>query len=51
MPVWSIILIVVGALLIAEAVVHRHVIAAMFRKKPFKAPKWHVWLPKKMRVG
>ena len=51
MPAWSIVLIVVAVVLIAECIIHRHVIGAMIHKKPFKAPKWHVWLPKKFRVS
>ena len=52
MPTWAIILIcVVAALLISSSIIHRHVIRAIFKRQPFKAPSWHVWLPKKMRVG
>ena len=51
MPTWSIVLIAVfGALILFSSIVHRHVIAAMFRHQPFKAPKWHVWLPQSLRV-
>ncbi|MBO4385234.1 MAG: hypothetical protein J5854_07445 [Clostridia bacterium] len=51
MPTWSIVLIAVAAaLILSSGIIHRHVIAAMIKRRPFKAPKWHVWLPKKMRV-
>lgn len=51
MPTWSIVLIAVAAaLILSSSIIHRHVIAAMIKRKPFKAPKWHVWLPPKMRV-
>ncbi len=52
MPTWLIILIVVLVVcIIASSIIHRHVIKAIINHKPFKAPKWHVWLPKSMRVG
>lgn len=52
MPTWAYILIgVVAAMLISSSIIHRHVIKAIFKGQPFKAPKWHVWLPKKMRVS
>ena len=51
MPVWAIVLIAVfGSMILFSGIVHRHVIAAMIKRKPFKAPKWHVWLPEKLRV-
>ena len=51
MPKWAIILIsVIGVYIIAICIIHRHVIKAIINHKPFKAPKWHVWLPKSMRV-
>ena len=51
MPTWAIVLIaVLGALILSSSIIHRHVIAAIFQHKPFKAPAWHVWLPKKMRA-
>lgn len=52
MPKWLIILLIVlGVYIIASCIIHRHVLKAIFNKKPFKAPSWHVWLPKSMRVG
>ncbi len=51
MPVWSIVLIAAFAVLVINGVIHRHVLVALFKHKPFKAPKWHVWLPKKIRVS
>ena len=52
MPAWAIVLIAVfGALILMSSIIHRHVIAAIFKRKPFKAPGWHVWLPKSMRVS
>lgn len=52
MPIWLIIVLSVIAVdVIAGCIIHRHVINAAIKKKPRgKAPKWHVWLPKKMRV-
>ena len=51
MKPWAIILLsVLGVYIIASCIIHRHVLKAIINKKPFKAPKWHVWLPKKMRV-
>jgi hypothetical protein len=52
MPIWLIILLIVLAVLIGtSSIVHRHVIKNLIQRKPLgKAPKWHVWLPKKMRV-
>ena len=55
MPVWAIVLIVVGSVLLLEiivlAIIHRHVLKAAFKGGPKpKAPKWHVWVPKKHRV-
>ena len=51
MPIWLIILLIVlGVYIVASCIIHRHVIKAIINHKPFKAPKWHVWLPKKMRV-
>lgn len=52
MPTWAIVLIAVcGALILSSCIIHRRVIAAIVKRKPFKAPNWHVWLPKKLRVG
>ena len=51
MPTWLIVIIAVfGALILSSSIIHRHVIAAMIKRKPFKAPKWHVWMPENMRV-
>ncbi len=51
MPIWLIVLLIVlGVDIIVGCIIHRHVIKAMINHKPFKAPKWHVWLPKSMRV-
>ena len=51
MPTWSIVLIAVfAALILSSCIIHRHVIAAIIKHKPFKAPKWHVWLPESMRI-
>ncbi len=45
-----IVLIVLGVLILASAIVHRRVIKSLIKyKKLPKAPKWHFWLPKKMR--
>ena len=52
MPTWAIVLIAVfGSLILFSSIVHRHVIVAICKRKPFKAPSWHVWLPKSMRVN
>ena len=52
MPTWAIVLIIIfGVLILSSSIIHRHVIAAMIKRKPFKAPKWHVWLPKSLRVS
>ena len=51
MPIWAIILIAVFVVdFIVFCIIHRHKIKAMINHKPFKAPKWHVWLPKNMRM-
>ena len=51
MPTWLIVLLaVLGSLILFSGIVHRSVIAAMIKGRSFKAPKWHVWLPEKMRV-
>ena len=51
MKPWVIILLsVLGVYIVASCIIHRHVIKAIINHQPFKAPKWHVWLPKKMRV-
>ncbi|MBR6321329.1 MAG: hypothetical protein IKR59_00540 [Lachnospiraceae bacterium] len=45
-----IVLIVVGVIILASAVIHRRVIRSLIKFKFMpKAPKWHFWLPKKMR--
>ncbi len=45
-----IVLIIVGVIILTSAVIHRRVIRSLikFRFMP-KAPKWHIWLPKKLR--
>ena len=55
MPPWAIALIIVGSVLLLDlivlAVIHRHLLKAIFKGGPrFKAPKWHFWIPKKHRV-
>lgn len=52
MPIGAIIAIIVVSLyLISSAIIHRHVLQAIIKHEPRgKAPKWHVWLPKKMRM-
>ena len=51
MPTWLIILLsVLAALILSSGIIHRHVIIAIIKHKPFKAPKWHVWLPESLRV-
>lgn len=55
MPVWAIVLIIVGSVLLVEiivfCVIHRHLLKAVFKGLPrTKAPKWHFWIPKKNRV-
>ena len=52
MPTWAIVLIAVfGALILSSCIIHRHVIVAICKHKPFKAPNWHVWLPKRIRAN
>lgn len=55
MPVWAIVLIIVGSVLLLDiiifAIIHRHLIKAIFKGGPRpKAPKWHFWVPKKNRI-
>lgn len=55
MPVWAIVLIIIGAVLlldiIAFVIIHRHLLKSIFKGGPkMKAPKWHFWIPKKHRV-
>ncbi len=52
MPIGAIIaIIIVVVYLISSAIIHRHVLRAIIKREPRgKAPKWHVWLPKKMRM-
>ena len=55
MPTWAIVLIIIGAVLLVEVIVfsiiHRHLLKSLFKGGPkMKAPKWHVWIPKKHRV-
>lgn len=55
LPTWAIVLIIIGSILILEiiifAFIHPHLIKAIFKRGPFpRAPKWHVWIPKKYRV-
>lgn len=54
MPVWAIVLIIVGSILLVEAIVfviiHRRLIKAIIKGTPRpKAPRWHFWIPKKNR--
>ncbi len=45
-----IVLIILGVIILASACIHRRVIITLIRHKTMmKAPKWHFWLPKKMR--
>ena len=55
MPTWAIVLIIVGSVLLVEliafCIIHRHLLSSLFKGGPrMKAPKWHVWIPKKHRV-
>ena len=50
MKPWMIVLIVVCAVILASAIIHRRVIKSLIKFKFMpKAPKWHIWLPKKLR--
>lgn len=54
MPVWAIVLIIVGSVLLVEliafAIIHRRLLKALFKGGPRpRAPKWHFWVPKKNR--
>ena len=55
MPDWAIALIIIGSVLLVElvafAIIHRHLLKNLFKRGPrMKAPKWHVWIPKKYRI-
>ena len=48
-PVLIVVLVIVG-LIICSCIIHGRVIAFFIKNKKLpKAPKWHFWMPAKMR--